>query len=43
MGILEITLKRCPSALEIPAFDALYNGQSYSDLACHVHSGLSLL
>ncbi len=42
MGILEITLKCCSFALEIPAFDTLYDCQSYSDLACHFRSGVSL-
>ena len=41
MGILQITLKCCSSTLEISAFDALYNCQGYSNLACHFHSGKS--
>ena len=39
MGILEITLKRCSSTLEISSFDALYDRQGYPDLACHFQSG----
>ncbi len=41
VSVLEITLKRCSSTLEISAFDALYDCQGYSDLACHFHSGKS--
>jgi hypothetical protein len=38
VSILEITLKGCSSALEIPAFHALYDRQGHSDLDCHSRS-----
>src|SRR5581483_11207061 len=41
IGILEITLKRCSSTLEISAFNALYDCQGYSNLACYFHSRTS--
>jgi len=41
VSVLEITVKRCSSTLEISAFDALYDCQGYSDLACHFYSGKS--
>src|SRR3989442_7153785 len=43
VSVLEITLKRCSSTLEISAFDALYDCQGYSNLACHFHSRKSFL
>ena len=38
MGILKITQKLCSSTLEISSFNALYDCQGHSNLACHFHS-----
>jgi len=37
VSVLDIALKRCSPALEISAFDPLYNCQSYSKLVRHFH------
>src|SRR5947209_15754452 len=37
VSVLEITLKRCSSPLEISPLDALYDRQGYSNPACHLH------
>jgi hypothetical protein len=38
VSILDITLKRCSSALKISAFHTLHDCQGYANLACHFHS-----